>query len=61
MCYSLYVWHYIAVRAIMGNSFTAGGFILFILLTAIASALTYRFIEFRGGDTRALFLISRRT
>ena len=61
MCYSLYVWHYIAIRALMGDSFTAGGFVLFIAVLLAASALTYRFIEFRGRDTRSLFLLSKKT
>lgn len=60
MCYSLYVWHYIAVRVIMGNSFTVGGLVLFAVVLLVASALTYRFIEFRGKDTRALFLLPKK-
>ena len=60
MCYSLYVWHYIAVRAIMGDSFSIGGLLFFIAVLLAVSALTYRFIEFRGRDTRALFLLPKK-
>lgn len=61
-CYSLYLWHYPALgtfqlRTDPWNALGLAGYFAFVLAL---SALSYRFIEFRGvADWRSLFLIGR--
>lgn len=56
MCFSIYVWHNLWNRALLGPDATIGRYVLFFVLLAITSALSYRFIEFRHErEWRALF------
>jgi peptidoglycan/LPS O-acetylase OafA/YrhL len=61
-CYSLYLWHYPALAAFQlrtdpWNGLNLAGYFAFVFAL---SALSYRFVEFRGvADWRSLFLIDR--
>lgn len=56
MCFSIYVWHNLWNRALLGPDATFGRYVLFFVLLAITSVLSYRFIEFRHErDWRSLF------
>jgi peptidoglycan/LPS O-acetylase OafA/YrhL len=54
MCYSLYLWHMIAVRR--SEHWSLGGVFVYLGLVFAVSALTYRFVEFPERSARSLFL-----
>ena len=56
MCYSLYVWQGIVLRALIHPDYGLADVALFVVFLAALSATTYRYIEFRHErDWRALF------
>jgi peptidoglycan/LPS O-acetylase OafA/YrhL len=60
MCYSLYVWHGIAKMCFLGKEdipeYRSFDLIVYLLLLAVVSTITYRFVEFgRVADWRLLF------
>jgi peptidoglycan/LPS O-acetylase OafA/YrhL len=57
MCYSLYVWHGVAVRKII-SSYDIPHIVRYFVLVFLLSALSYRYIEFgHRADTKRLFLL----
>ncbi len=56
MCYSLYVWHAVVLRALIHPGYGVADVALFLVLLAALSAITYRYVEFgHERDWRALF------
>ena len=56
MCYSLYVWHGLAVPRIVGPTISTEGLLAYAVIVLFLSALTYRFVEFgHVRDGKALF------
>lgn len=56
MCFSLYVWQGVAIRALLHPGYGLPDLALFFVLLAALSAITYRYIEFgHERDWRALF------
>ena len=65
MCYSLYVWHLPLLNAVapdraqMSLPLFVSAIAVFLVLTFVVAAFSYRFIEFpRTGDWRRLFLLA---
>jgi len=59
MCYSLYVWHGVAVARII-TVYDAGHVLLYFVLVFLLAALSYRYIEFgHRADARRLFLLDK--
>lgn len=57
MCYSLYIWHYIAIPKII-TILDAGHILMYFLLVFLLSSLSYRFIEFgHEPNVKRLFLL----
>ncbi|MEZ4366145.1 MAG: acyltransferase [Kofleriaceae bacterium] len=55
MCYSLYVWHDLVIRHVVGGQLDAGHLALGAALLSALAALTYRYVEFRAEPSwRAL-------
>ena len=58
MCYSLYVWHGIAIAPLIQGVFETQEILYYLFWIYLLSALTYRYIEFgHVRDTRALFRV----
>jgi peptidoglycan/LPS O-acetylase OafA/YrhL len=54
-CFSLYVWHSLAIQALL-QPWTLSGFASFLVVTIALSMLSYRYIEFgQEGDLKRLF------
>jgi len=61
MCYSLYVWHGIALKTFL-DTYTFAHITGYFFMLLILSGLSYRYIEFGSKpDTRQLFLINKST
>ena len=59
MCYSLYVWHGVAVARII-TVYDAAHVLLYFVLVFLLAALSYRYIEFgHRADARRLFLLDK--
>ena len=58
MCYSIYLWHHVAIGAVWGGQASADGRLaLYLVLVALTSVLSYCYIEFGGEkDPRRLFV-----
>ncbi|MBS2020625.1 MAG: acyltransferase [Deltaproteobacteria bacterium] len=56
MCFSIYLWHNLLNRWLLGPGAGIGPHLAFFALLALVSAVSYRFVEFRHErDWRALF------
>jgi peptidoglycan/LPS O-acetylase OafA/YrhL len=67
MCYSIYLWHLPILFGLFGfgATLTWAGFLpyapIFLALTFVVSALSYRYIEFPQADFRSLFFLGPRS
>jgi len=61
MCYSLYVWHGVAIKTFV-DSYDFAHIASYFVLLFVLAALSYRYIEFGHlSDTRKLFLLKSNT
>ncbi|MFQ5464801.1 MAG: acyltransferase family protein [Thermodesulfobacteriota bacterium] len=60
MSYSIYIWHQLAMEHMVGDDYSPMNIAVYLVLLAIFSALSYRYIEFGKRNAGELFLLGRR-